>query len=120
MGRLFSQLATKFGRSPEDLATEGLRHVLSHRVATEAFVEYVDAQSGADLPADLLFRISGTINLGRVLPSPLSGLVGGGDSPQPGASARRTDPMQTFIRLMLEHQPGPLVLLPPGTVPKSK
>ena len=37
-----------------------------------------------------------------------------------GASADRPDPVQAFLRLMLEHQPGPLVLLPPGTVPEGQ
>lgn len=64
--------------------------------------------------------ISGTINFGRLLPSPLAGLVGGGDVEESGPAATRTDPVQTFIRLMLEHQPGPLVLLPPGTVPEDR
>lgn len=56
MSSLFGQLATKFGQSPEDLATEGLRHVLSHRVAGTAFVEYIRAQSNAELRENLLFR----------------------------------------------------------------
>ena len=64
--------------------------------------------------------ISGTINFGRLLPGPLAGLLGG-DAPRGvGASADRPDPVQTFLRLMLEHQPGPLVLLPPGTVPEGQ
>jgi hypothetical protein len=63
--------------------------------------------------------ISGTINLGRLLPSPLAGLVGGKTS-EAARPNMRTDPVQTFIRLMLEHQPGPLVVLPPGTVPEDQ
>jgi protease-4 len=75
---------------------------------------------GSEVQVREVNPISGTINFGRLLPGPLAGLIGE-DSPQgTGASATRTDPVQTFIRLMLEHQPGPLVLLPPGTVPRSE
>jgi hypothetical protein len=42
MSRLFGELATTFGNSPEDLATEGLCHLLRHRVAAKAFIDYLD------------------------------------------------------------------------------
>ena len=74
----------------------------------------------ADVQVREVNPISGTINLGRLLPSPLAGLVGGKNSEATARADMRTEPVQTFIRLMLEHQPGPLVVLPPGTVPRSK
>jgi protease-4 len=83
------------------------------------------ARRATGLPADEL-RVrevnptSGAVNLGPLLPGPLDGLadgLGGGGAARP---ATQTDPTQAFLRLMLEHQPGPLVLLPPGTVPTAE
>ena len=73
-------------------------------------------------PSDLTVRevnpASGTVDLGRFLPGPLAGaLPGEEETVQP---AIRTDPTETAIRLLLEHQPGPLVLLPPGDVPVAR
>lgn len=56
MSRLFGELVTKFGRSPEDLATEGLCYLLRHGVAAEAFVERVNVQAGTTLSSSLTFR----------------------------------------------------------------
>jgi len=56
MSRLFGELATKFSRSPEDLATEGLGYLLRHSVAAEAFVEHLNAQAGTTLSSSLTFR----------------------------------------------------------------
>ena len=55
---------------------------------------------------------SGFWNLDGLLPFPFSRLVGGGD-----AETSAPDPSVTYIRLMLESQPAPLVLLPPGHYP---
>ncbi|MFB6249054.1 MAG: S49 family peptidase [Salinibacter sp.] len=63
---------------------------------------------------------SGTVDLGRVLPGPLGVLaegLGRGAAVRPGT---RTAPTRTALRLLLKHQPGPLVLLPPGAVPTAK
>lgn len=76
--------------------------------------------SASDVRVRELNPSSGTINFGRVLPDPLAGLVGGGQSETSARPATRTDPVQTFLRVMLQHQPGPLVLLPPGSVPRSR
>lgn len=59
---------------------------------------------------------AGTIDLGAFLPGVLGRLAGGNAASPP---ATQTNPMQTFIQLMLEHQPGPLVLLPPEYVPSA-
>jgi len=78
------------------------------------------ARQATGLPADdLAVRevnpTDGTVDLGRFLPEPFGGLLQGQEAPvRPDI---RTDPTQTTIRLMLEHQPGPLVLLPPGDIP---
>lgn len=56
MSDLFGHLATRFGRSPEDLATEGLCYVLNHRVAGNAFAAFVNERAEADLPENLTFR----------------------------------------------------------------
>lgn len=56
MSRLFGELATKFGRSPEDLATEGLCYLLRHRVAAEAFVRHLNEKAGVTLPSSMTFR----------------------------------------------------------------
>jgi protease-4 len=53
---------------------------------------------------------SGAFNFGQVLPGPLGSIWG---NPTAGETASEQSPEMTFLRLMLEHQPGPLVLLPP-------
>ena len=55
---------------------------------------------------------AGGISLGRFLPGPLGALLG--EETAEARPATQTAPTRTFLRLMLEHQPGPLVLLPPG------
>jgi protease-4 len=55
---------------------------------------------------------SGTFNFGRVLPGPLGALFA--DPMAEEAPSVQDNPELTFLRLMLEHQPGPLVLLPPA------
>jgi protease-4 len=57
--------------------------------------------------------------LRSLLPGPLAGLF---NAPPSEANARptiQTDPAMTYLRLMLEHQPGPLVLLPPSAYPHA-
>ena len=70
-------------------------------------------------PEDLTVRevnpTAGTIDLGQFLPGPLGGLLQ--SEAEPVRPDVLTDPTETTLRLMLEHQPGPLVLLPPGAVP---
>ena len=60
MSDLFGHLATRFGRSPEDLATEGLCYILNHQVAGNAFVAFVNARADASeqrkLDTPLTFR----------------------------------------------------------------
>lgn len=56
MSRLFGELATKFGRSPEDLATEGLCCLLRHSVAAEAFIGDLNEKTGVTLPSSMTFR----------------------------------------------------------------
>lgn len=60
MSDLFGHLATQFGRSPEDLATEGLCYILNHQVAGDAFVAFVNARADASeqrkLDTPLSFR----------------------------------------------------------------
>jgi len=58
--------------------------------------------------------------LSSLLPSPIDALLGqlGSDASETRASP--SDPTMTFIRLMLEHQPHPLVLLPPNAYPHAK
>jgi hypothetical protein len=80
MSSLFSDLAEKFGRSPENLATEGLRHLLRRRVAADAFVEYVNAQSGVDLSSDLLFRTQEGTEEGEGQ-ADMKGVAGDGSAP---------------------------------------
>lgn len=80
MSRLFGQLASKFGASPEDLATEGLCHLLHHRVAAEAFVDYLNAQSGQDLPSSLRFSTQEQTENGEGQPD-LRGMAGDGSVP---------------------------------------
>jgi protease-4 len=80
------------------------------------------ARQAAGLPADeVQIREvnpeSGTFDVGQLLPGLLGTLVEDPTEPQPAAQA---DPTGTFLRLMLEHQPGPLVLLPPGTIPAGE
>jgi protease-4 len=83
------------------------------------------ARRATGLPADELAvrevnPTSGALGLGRILPGPLGTLadaLGGGGEAQ---SDPPPPPTRTFLRLMLEHQPGPLVLLPPGTVPTAE
>jgi protease-4 len=74
-------------------------------------------------PADVQVRevnpSSGTFDIGGLVPGPIAALAGRLGA-APAGTSREPDPTQTFIRLMLEHQPGPLVLLPPGTVPSGK
>ena len=63
---------------------------------------------------------SGTVDVGQFLPGPLGVLA---DGPGRGSEARpatQTAPTQTALHLLLEHQPGPLVLLPPGAVPAAE
>jgi len=59
----------------------------------------------------------GAVDFGRVLPGPFGSLLQGEE--KPARPDIRTDPTHTTIRLMLEHQPGPLVLLPPGDIPAA-
>jgi len=80
MSRLFSDLAEKFGRSPENLATEGLRHLLRRRVAADAFVEYINAQSGTGLSSDLLFRTQESTEAGEGQ-ADMKGVAGDGSVP---------------------------------------
>jgi protease-4 len=56
-------------------------------------------------------------SLGALLPGPLSSLVNTSPSDTDPRPSFRTDPAATYLRLMLDHQPGPLVLLPPGAYP---
>ena len=63
---------------------------------------------------------SGTVDFGQFLPGPLGVLADGlgeGGEARPGTQAH---PTGTALRLILEHQPGPLVLLPPGAVPTAE
>lgn len=80
MSHLFGHLATQFSHSPEDLATEGLRYLLNHRVAGEAFVEFVNARSGADLPRSLTFRTQEGTEEGEGQPD-VKGVAGDGMTP---------------------------------------
>ena len=62
---------------------------------------------------------SGAFDFGGLLPGPIAALAGRLGA-NPAGPSTEADPTQTFIRLMLEHQPGPLVLLPPGMVPSGE
>jgi hypothetical protein len=80
MSRLFGELATKFGNSPEDLATEGLCHLLHHRAAAEAFIETLNTLSGQQLPSSLRFGTQDQIDDGEGRPD-LWGMAGDGSMP---------------------------------------
>jgi hypothetical protein len=80
MDRLFGHLAVKFGRSAEDLATEGLRYLLDRRVAREAFVGFVNARAAAELPEALAFRTQEGTEDGDGRPDML-GVAGDGATP---------------------------------------
>ncbi len=53
-------------------------------------------------------------SLSSLLPGPLDTAVNALRSDSNTKPAIQTDPTMTYLRLMLEHQPGPLVLLPPS------
>ena len=83
------------------------------------------ARRATGLPADALTvrevnPTSGTVDFGQFLPGPLGGLADGLGGGGEARSGPKSTPTRTFLRLMLEHQPGPLVLLPPGTVPTAE
>lgn len=63
---------------------------------------------------------SGTIDFGQFLPGPLSGLADIFGTEPEGTLSSRSDPVSTYLRLVLEHQPRPLVLLPPGDDPSAE
>ena len=56
--------------------------------------------------------------LRSLLPGPLAGLFNASASDSDARPDIQTDPAMTYLRLMLEHQPGPLVLLPPSAYPR--
>lgn len=61
----------------------------------------------------------GTVDLSGLLPGPFAQWVGG---TQPMGTPRPTiytDPTSAVVRLMLDHQPTPLVLLPPSYFPST-
>ncbi len=58
--------------------------------------------------------VSGTLDLSGVLPGPLVQWIGGDTKNGNLRPAVYTDPTSAVVRLMLDHQPGPLVLLPPS------
>jgi protease-4 len=53
---------------------------------------------------------SGFLALPSFVPSGLQTLIGGGDDERRGSDT----PAHTFLRTVVEHQPAPLLLLPPG------
>jgi len=59
-------------------------------------------------------------SLSALLPGPLAGLLNVSPSTPDTRPSIQTDPAATYLRLMIEHQPGPLVLLPPGAYPTSE
>ncbi len=59
-------------------------------------------------------------SLSSLLPGPLSGVVKALRSDPAPTPALQSDPTEMYLRLMLEHQPGPLVLLPPDVYPHAK
>ncbi|MEF8939523.1 MAG: S49 family peptidase [Salinivenus sp.] len=63
---------------------------------------------------------SGTVDVGQFLPGPLGALADGPGRETGARPATQTAPTQTVLHLLLEHQPGPLVLLPPGAVPAAE
>lgn len=77
MSDLFGHLATRFGRSPEDLATEGLCYVLNHRVAGNAFAAFVNERAETTLPENLTFRTQEAATEGDGQPD-MSGVSGDG------------------------------------------
>jgi hypothetical protein len=79
MGRIFGKLASEFEQSPEDLATEGFRHLLSHRVAGSAFINYVNGQCGTDLDPSMTFRSQRETDKGEGQPD-LKGVEGDGST----------------------------------------
>ncbi|MES3629016.1 MAG: S49 family peptidase [Longimonas sp.] len=58
--------------------------------------------------------ISGFFGFGRFIPAPIDSWL----RPDPPA-LDRDDPMVEYLRLMIEHQPHPLVLMPPSMMPVS-
>jgi hypothetical protein len=80
MSRLFSHVAAKFGRSPEDLATEGLHFLLSHHVAADAFVDLLNRMCGTDLPGTMNFRTQEGTEDGEGQPD-MKGTAGDGSVP---------------------------------------
>lgn len=79
MGRIFGHLASEFGQSPEDLATEGFRHLLGHRVAGSAFINYVNGQCGTDLDPSMTFRSQKGTDEGEGQPD-MKGVEGDGST----------------------------------------
>lgn len=60
---------------------------------------------------------SGPFDVGGLLPSPLGQFMEDIESTRKEESALHSSSTQTFLQVMLEHQPGPLVLLPPDDFP---
>lgn len=54
-----------------------------------------------------------------LLPGPLGTFMNTLWSTSDSTPAIQTDPTETYLRLMLKHQPGPLVLLPPDAYPHA-
>ncbi len=82
------------------------------------------AQTAADLSSEEteVQEVNPTMDfrLSALLPGPLStvaNVLGAEPDPKP---ATRTNPTETYLRLMLKHQPGPLVLLPPDAYPRTE
>lgn len=66
--------------------------------------------AGTDVTVREVNATSGFLSLPDLLPAGLRQIVGGERE-----SGERTDPpAQTFLRTVVEHQPAPLLLLPPG------
>lgn len=61
--------------------------------------------------------ISGTVSLSRFLPSPVAEILAGLGAEMEGSEPGVDNPTATYLRMVLEHQPQPLVLLPPGYQP---
>jgi protease-4 len=59
-------------------------------------------------------------SLSALLPGPIASVAKALQSEPASASSRQPTPTGTFIRLMLEHQPRPLVLLPPSVRPDAE
>jgi hypothetical protein len=58
---------------------------------------------------------TGFFNLSGAFPLPFLG-GGSGDT----AAALADDPVAQFVRLLLDHQPRPLVILPPDSYPTAQ